>query len=158
MSSFSTCQKTEQDSKRALVPVVIKRFNTSPSEIPENYRAQEGGDWFVRNDFGQVVSIELKSEHRYTGNIFLEIWSNFNTQRKGWFLTSHANEIWYHFLDTNMLYIVGLEKLRQWVLQGERILGSKEVDQKKHSQRNLTKGRLMPCRDLEECGAEVLLL
>ena len=166
MTAFSACLAVEQKSKRLLLPFVLERFGHAPEEVPHTYDAQTQGDWIVTRQDGYRFYVELKAEAETTGNLFLETVSNWHTTRYGWLLTSHADWLWYHFLDTNWLYLIPMGALREWFWgdQDDVDAGAceryREVSQQKHEQGNLTKGFLVPANDVmrEVRGTELVRL
>lgn len=153
--SFAKCLDIERESKRLLIPFVAAQHGTRPVEIPHDYDSQTMGDWRITRRDGYEFNVELKAEVDDTGNLFLETLSNWHTTRYGWFLTSRAEQLWYHFLDTKCLYTVPLGLLRWWAWGAEDDIDSghidkyREVSQQKYGQPNLTKGFLVPVRILQ---------
>ena len=82
------------------------------------------GDLLVATGQGNVVSVEVKAQRRWTGNLFLEVWSNKNlddrashTERgstPGWLITCRADVVGFHFLDLDAVYFLPLFRLQQW--------------------------------------------
>lgn len=112
----------------------------------------------IMNRRGLVWSIELKTERRHTGNLFLETWSNRNLDdphnhamvgsNPGWLLKSRADLFMYYFLDADALYVLSGLALQRWAfgfggVEG-RIYSYPEVKQGKYIQANDTYGRLAP--------------
>lgn len=151
-SAFKACQDIENESKRLLMPWVLQTFGHKPVEIPSDYESQTRGDWEITDKVGYRWPVELKAEVESTGNLFIETYSNWNSTpvRYGWFMTSRAHELWYVFLDVRMLYRVLLPQLRFWMNGADDDVESgnadrfREVTQAKHSQRNMTKGWIVP--------------
>lgn len=73
---------------------------------------------------GETVSVEIKTERKHTGNLFLETWSNRNLDSRdnyyrcepkpGWFVTLRASQLLYYFLDTDTLYCIDMFALKRW--------------------------------------------
>jgi len=59
--------------------------------------------------------IEVKTEQRFTGNVFLETVSNTSTGSTGWFESSAADYIAQGFLDDRRWYLYSLRDLRRAV-------------------------------------------
>ena len=116
------------------------------------------GDLLVATGQGNVVSVEVKAQRRWTGNLFLEVWSNKNlddrashTERgstPGWLITCRADVVGFHFLDLDAVYFLPLFRLQQWAFgTGEnqgRIYDFREVHQRRFVQSNDSWGRIVP--------------
>lgn len=78
----------------------------------------------------RLFAIELKSERRHTGNLFLETWSNKNLRARaqhaqrggnaGWLWKLRADLLLYYFLDTDALYSLDVFALKRWAFGFER--------------------------------------
>ncbi len=158
--SFAKCLDVERESKRLLLPFVLERFGSAPKEIPCDFDSQRRGDWIVKRPDGYELYVELKAEVSDTGNVFLETDSNWHTTRYGWFLTSSADQLWYLFLDTRRLYIIQLGYLREWFWGDKDDVDAgacgryRIVSQAKHEQHNLTKGYIVPVKDIMDALKE----
>jgi hypothetical protein len=163
-STFAKCQEVERESRRRMLPYILHAFGSKPVLIPSDYESQSTGDFKVTRRDGFVVNVEAKAELEFTGNLFLETTSNWHTSRAGWLLTSRAFELWYHFLDTDFLYRWQLGLLRQWFWGDESDVDSgavgkcREVAQKKHEQQNLTRGYLVPAKNMMKAGMQRISL
>lgn len=89
---------------------------------------------------GVMRSLEIKCERKFTGNVFLETWSNHPTTR-GWFYTSQADWLWYFFADVGRLYMFDLPALRRWARGHLNDYRERSVNR---SQPNFTLGRAVP--------------
>jgi hypothetical protein len=75
-----------------------------------------------------VASVGIKVNRRWTGNLFLELWSNKNLDDRashvdrgstpGWLITCRADLIGFHFLDDDTVLFPPLFRLRQWAFGG----------------------------------------
>ena len=82
------------------------------------------GDLLIATGPGRVASVEIKVNRRWTGNLFLELWSNKNLDDRsshvergstpGWLITCRADVIGFHFLDTDSVLFLPLSRLQQW--------------------------------------------
>lgn len=121
------------------------------------------GVFSVRGD--REYFVEMKTEEKHTGNLFLETWSNRNlTDRSnharfgsnvGWLHKQVADLLLYYFLDADKLYVFDLFKLKRWafVTPGKngypgKVWDYREVEQGKTVQHNDTHGRIVPLSDL----------
>lgn len=95
--------------------------------------------------------VEVKCEERYTGNFFLETWSNatFDFSNPGWMYHLKSDYLAYYFRDTKQLYVVDFQSLWDWFFWkrypgGGKLAGSRqrfpEVIQGKCEQKNRTVG------------------
>jgi hypothetical protein len=125
------------------------------------------GDFFMNVDAETVRSLEIKVERQWTGNVFLETWSNRNLEdpnahyehgsTPGWLVTSRADLLLFYFLDTDDLVTVPLLRLKRWAFgsgpQGG-VYAWPEKRQGRYGQANDTWGRCVPVEHLErEVGA-----
>jgi hypothetical protein len=103
-------------------------------------------------DPDRIVTVEIKGEDKFTGNFFLEYWSNRSRLTPGWMLTLRADLLCYVFNDAERAFIIGLPKLQQWAFI--RMTERRRFDghiyrfplaaQGKYEQPNDTWGRLVP--------------
>jgi hypothetical protein len=98
---------------------------------------------------GKTTWFELKAEETWTGNLFLETWSN-RPVSPGWMFTSRADYLLYYFRTEPIarLYFFHMPTLQKWAFgEGDRsgaIYAYREVRQRKSKQRNDTTGRCVP--------------
>lgn len=154
MTAFDDCRSIELTSFEVLAPkfriewsdngqfVVVEKGRLA-KELQEKY-----GDVFV-NKNGHLYTIEIKAERKYTGNLFLESWSNFPVN-EGWMKKLNADWLFYHFLDVNTLYIINFVLLRRWAFNDARIYEFRETQQKKYNQLNDTRGHIVPVETLKK--------
>lgn len=135
------------------------------------------GDLLLNDRHDRLWGVELKAEERWTGNLFLETWSNRNLEdacshsdhggNPGWLYKSRSDLLFYHFLSADALYLVNLFELKRWAFRdlskryinggagkwsgymNGRVYDFPETLQKKYEQRNDTWGRLVPLRVLD---------
>lgn len=126
------------------------------------YLQLEVGDVLFNTPDEKLWAAEIKAEERWTGNLFLETWSNRNFSdrdshaergsNRGWMDHCRADLLLYYFLDADWLYTVDLFRLKQWAFgfggQDGHIYDYPERAQSKYGQRNETCGRLVPIEDL----------
>lgn len=113
------------------------------------------GDYLLTLRTGEVVSVEVKTEAKWTGNLFLESWSNRTAEgkyrRDGWLLTLHADVLLYLFLDAGAAVTLRVPDLRKWALDDGNLYRYKETAVKRSlegEQLNMTVGFLVPVADL----------
>jgi len=97
----------------------------------------------IANVNSQVISVEFKNEVKWTGNLFLETWSNRSRRTTGWMVKLDADILLYRFEDKRVLYSIPFQRLCRWAFVGN-IYRFPEKKQKKHDQLNDTWGRCVP--------------
>lgn len=110
------------------------------------------GDMLIQSSRNrELVCVEVKTERRWTGNIFLETWSNLSGEegrlKPGWLCTLDSDWIAFLFLDTGALYLCDFGELKEWALP-ERVFAYPEREQRQHAQLNRTVGHIVPIADL----------
>jgi hypothetical protein len=111
-----------------------------------------------KDDPDRLVSVEIKTEQRFTGNLFLEHWSNLSRLTPGWMVTLRADLLFYAFEDRGRVFILDLPKLQQWAFREATsradfpgwIYAFPLRRQGRYQQMNDTWGRLVPLRVLRE--------
>lgn len=135
------------DKGEAVVEFGLKRVYCQPKPVPKNINHQLKFGDVVCPGFRSLgiphLKIEVKTEFDFTGNFFFETHSNVHTNRAGWAITSPADELYYLFWDEAKGYRIPNFQHVKWHFDyyKDRF---KEVDQKRHEQENLTRGRLVP--------------
>lgn len=180
-SSFERCRDLEEKWEPLFTEIINRDYGKGFS-VYKNSRSREltsrvadmavqkaAGDYtiFKETTRQQVAFCETKVESRFTGNLFIETHSNFsddpNKQTLGWFFTSDSDFLWYGFDDVKRAYKLDTQNLRHFLLEklvnrkrpsacALRLSDYPERAQSKHSQRNLTVGRLVPIKDLISAG------
>lgn len=89
------------------------------NKMPQNIKRQKTlGDRIIAHPSGVLITVEIKTEQRETGNLFLETWSNRTSderyKKRGWFDTLETDLIVFVFLDTCKAYRLDFPKLRLW--------------------------------------------
>jgi hypothetical protein len=116
------------------------------------------GDLLIATGPGSVASVEIKVERRWTGNLFLEVWSNKNLDDRGshvergstpgWLITCRADVVGFHFTDTNAVLFLPLFSLQRWAFgvgnAPGRVYDFPERRQRRYAQFNDTWGRIVP--------------
>jgi hypothetical protein len=89
-----------------------------PSRVP--YWQRTFGDYLGEFADGYTRSLEVKTERRHTGNLYLETWSNRTTnnewRRDGWMFTLQTDLIAFVFLDAEVGYLMSFSKLKDWAI------------------------------------------
>lgn len=114
-------------------------------------QALVGDGLFVER--GMPVRCEFKVEERWTGNVFLETWSNRSRFKLGWLYLCQSDLLVFYFKDQAKLYACRTLDLKRWVF-GVDEPGNRhrlrEAKQRKTEQRNDTWGLLCPIRMLTD--------
>lgn len=179
MNAFHSARMVEDQAMVILRPFLRERAAKDGEFVliekgPLAKRLQETvGDLLYHKPGNGLRSIELKAEERYTGNLFLETWSNHcfedadcradHPPNPGWLAKTAADYLWYYFIDSDYLFVCGMMSLQRWAYGLVSIDGNRariirqhlyddrytEVVQTKRQQKNRTAGRLVPIADLK---------
>ena len=105
------------------------------------------GDYLCLSHEGHAVVVEVKAEQRWTGNLFIETWSNYRWRNPGWSIKCEADELWYYFQDARpeyeVLYVLNWPVFKVWAFEQEGLRRFKEVRQERTAQKNVTFGCLV---------------
>ena len=184
MNAFDGASMVEARGMTILLPFLEERaegacvVKLAKGRLARFLQATIGDVVFNERDTGALVSVEIKVEQRWTGNLFLETWSNRNLENPqshadrgsnpGWLYKCRADALLYYFLDTDKLITCSVFALKRWAFaqDGEntdqwgkplvgRIWDFPEAPQGRYSQLNDTRGRLVPISVLrDEIGAK----
>ncbi len=175
MNAFTTASLVEHRGMAVLLPFLEERahkgrvVSTASGALAKTLQASFG-DVLMNTDPDTVWSIEIKVEQHWTGNLFLETWSNRNLESKashaelgcnpGWMFSTRADLLLSHFLDTDDLVIVPMFRLKRWAFgSGEEggVYAWPEKRQGRYAQANDSWGRCVPVDVIErEVGARRL--
>ena len=168
MNAFTAAQSVESRGKELLKPWLLEQSDSGAvvwttkgalhRELQEDF-----GDVLFNTPGEQVWCAELKVEERWTGNLFLEVWSNRNLESRdnhtrlgsnvGWMLKQKADLLFYYFLDVDRLLVMPLFQLKRWAFGYGDIVGQIwKYDQKKqgrYQQMNDTWGAIVKVSDLQ---------
>lgn len=152
MNAYRQATEIETIARAELMPWLLKTCQAVEDTAHSEFLQKTCGDWIITK-LSQQYGVELKAEARYTGNLFLETWSNLPRRTLGWMYTSHADWLFYFFADTRDLYVIDFPALWQWAFGvGEKegaIYKYAEKTQSRYNQTNLTKGRVVPIADIQ---------
>ena len=181
-TAFDDCSEVAKESFRRLAPFIEQisggRFVPLDRGALAAYLQQRFGDVLLQLA-GTVATLELKAEHKNTGNVFYEVYSNLIGARRthyelanraGWAFTSQSTFTVYHFLDDDTLLVWDTLRVKRWAFgywqkdgtwrAGQLFRGDQrgpafpERPHTKRPQQNNTIGRLVPYRILQkECAA-----
>jgi len=74
----------------------------------------KGYDKILTFENGKEIFIDEKKRRNDWKDILLEIWSNYEAKKKGWFITSEADYIVYAFMQSKKVYLLPLLIMRVW--------------------------------------------
>src|SRR6185312_437689 len=163
MNAFHDACLVERRGMARLLPYLESRahrgqvIQVSKGPLARHFQ-RSFGDLLIATGPGNVASVEIKTCRRWTGNLFLEVWSNKNLDDRashiergstpGWLITCRADVIGFHFLDTDTVLFLPLFRLQQWAFgAGDgsgRIYDFVERRQRRYVQRNDSWGRIVP--------------
>lgn len=158
MSSFHKCLNTEAIGNKIVYDWISDKhpdwtqfWHTDGGEWSMTIQYEMGGDFTLRRPGKKDILCEVKTEEKFTENIFPERWSNRSTGRDGWLITSRATLLFYLFLDRRIMYLIDMEKLQEWHKSGD-MDRFRMAKQEKHIQHNDTRGLIVPIDDARERG------
>ena len=173
MNAFTTASLVEQRGLAILLPYLEERafkgriVSTARGTLARTLQ-QDFGDYLLNTHDRTVWAVEIKVEQAWTGNLFLETWSNRNLESKathaelgstpGWLIKTRADMLLYYFLDSDDLVTLPVFRLKQWAFgSGDEggIYRFREKRQGRYAQANDSWGRCVPVDVLEqEIGAK----
>jgi hypothetical protein len=161
MNGFSLANAVEARAWVIIHPFIQAKAHNGmmvwPNDSPAGIAIQKShGDIIMQTSEREVSTIELKAEEEFTGNLFLETWSNKNLcsqkshaergSEPGWLVKSRADLLLYYFLDTDDLFVCKMLALQRWAFgdgKPGKVWGFQEVRQNKYVQKNDTWGHLV---------------
>jgi hypothetical protein len=191
VNAFEDARCVEREIMKLVLPFIGERAMdgrfvvTDKGRLSKELQALAGDVLFNRIDpdtgNGRLVCVEVKGERKWTGNLFLEVWSNRSYDpahplRPGWLISSQADLLLYGFLtgarlpgepwyDTCPFYAMSLPRLQTWAFGCGETPGRiwhpdfREVTQRAYCQKNETVGRIVPISVLEnEIGLRTYIL
>jgi len=141
-----------------MLPVMRERFGgrvvlTNSGRMSKQVQKGLGDAVVEKNDRMYFVEFKVE-EYQKTANLFLETWSNRKWKTPGWMLYSHADWLWYFYLDTQNLYCVDFTSLCSWAFgcggQDTGRIYQYPERLTRHQQLNDTWGRCVPVEVLSE--------
>lgn len=147
-SAFSSASRIETEANLVIVPY-LRRLAVRGEIIPtQNFMWLQKmfGDWVVRHSSG-ARTVEVKAEMKWTGNLFLEEWSNRSKFTPGWMYTCQADVLAYYFVEEKKLCLCPMPSLKAWAFIGDGgglMFTHPARQQAKYDQQNDTWGRIVP--------------
>lgn len=98
--------------------------------------------------------IEVKFDYRIadTGNMFIEISTDLDNKKDGWFKFTQAEFIWYGDKQNNLFYVFLLADLKKYIQEQEKILPTRKAadyDENQHI-RKVSQGYLVSIDNFRE--------
>jgi hypothetical protein len=173
MSGWDEARRVESDAWKYLEPFFREEAEGGQLILTSNGRMaaflqQEIGDLILRSRRdSRLYTVELKCERNFTGNVFLETWSNRNLNDRdshamrgsnpGWVIKSKSDLLFYYFISNDHLYVFDLFRLKGWAHIGRNLGRFNEKAQGKYQQMNDTHGVIVPLETLKrEVGFRLL--
>lgn len=161
MTAYQDSLKTEADGQGVLHDWLRHCCNaTVVINAPAHFgrELQQFGDMVVQWDGHKekpIKYIELKIENKYTGNLFVETWSNKARKTPGWIINTKAEHLFYYFISNDTLISLDMMELKDFIYQVDssgkvNAYKYREVKQGKCQQMNDTWGLLVPIDDLKD--------
>jgi hypothetical protein len=167
MSAYTDACLVEQRGMAVLLPFLESRawrgqvIRVAKGPLAKHFQ-RSFGDLLIATGPGNVASVEIKAQRRWTGNLFLEVWSNKNLDDRGshiergstpgWLITCRADVLGFHFIDADTVLFLPMFRLQQWAFGiGDvpgRIYDFPERQQRRYVQRNDSWGRVVPIETL----------
>ena len=147
MSDYDDSCRIEKEGLKILMPMVRLYSPTKePTYHADQHNQTYKGDFTLYNN-GSTKLLEIKTEEKYTGNLFIEIWSNKSTENPGWLYKLRVDYLWYQFLSTDTVYTMIFNELHNFMHEQDeegrrRIDKAYLIKQSKYDQLNDTWGVL----------------
>ena len=118
-NSFDRARLVEAESRRIIEPLLELHTNgryiyTDKGRLAKEFQRQYGDALITMKSSGEMLSVEMKAERKPSRNLFLEMWSNGSRYNFGWMAHCNADLLFYHFLDSDELYIMKMQHLKRW--------------------------------------------
>jgi hypothetical protein len=163
MNAFEDACRIEADGLQDIVRFLDSQSGTGRVVLTDKgnlsaFLQETVGDAVFNCPRGHVWGAEFKIEKKWTGNVFLETWSNLSRKTPGWMIKQNADILLYYFLSRRVLYSIDFRRLCRWAFGDSslwtngkqpkhspgRIYDFPEKRQNKRKQRNDTWGRCVP--------------
>lgn len=168
-NAFDSARRVEAESRRIVEPMLELHTNgryvyTDKGRLAKEFQRRFGDVLISMAANGEMLSVEMKAEQRDSRNLFLEVFSNGSRYTFGWMAYCDADLLFYHFIDTDRLYITHMQRLRRWFWFGigpRRANGETRIHtpgfvrfppkrQNKYKQLNDTWGSCVPINVIKE--------
>lgn len=119
-SSWTSCREFEEECMRDTMIPFIKWWSggdnivrTDSGRLSLDFQ-KKYGDAIVSMQDGDMMAVECKSEEKWTGNFFFEMWSNRSRFTLGWMYTLDCDILMYYFKSVGLLFVLDWKRFRQW--------------------------------------------
>ena len=132
-------------------------FFSNKFTIEEVNMTQQKLGWdriFTHKEDFTRASVEYKTDtqsHK-TGNIFIEVWSNKEVDKRGWAYTTTAQWLYYYVLGTNEVFVVDVAKMKLYLNNWEKQFIKKSAKNPNYS----SEGMLVPIEIFKSVAYEVI--
>ena len=137
MSAWDETREVERRGMAILMPKILREAKSGVYVIPKAQQHQ--GDVVID---GQRY--EFKIEEKYTGNLFIEQYSNRRRQTLGWLHFCESDWIWFFFLQGEHLIECCWPVLQRLVKERARFYRLAPMKNRAHLQLNDSWGYLVP--------------
>jgi hypothetical protein len=159
MTAFHECSARENEATDKIFKAMDSTFSRLDLKVERIVGRKDQktlGDVRLTSPNGKIKTADIKAETRASHNIFFETYSNFiygDMLNPGWGMTLKADSLWYWFAEADAMAVLDLSCLRKWLWVVEpngkhRFNRYQETEQTRHSQDNITMGRLIPFKDM----------
>jgi hypothetical protein len=154
-NGFQEASKVGNQGVLELLPLIDQeafqgRFILTDKGNISEFLQRSVGDVLINCKNQKVWSIEIKTEKKTTGNLFLEMWSNRSRLTQGWMYSLKSDILWYYFQDTKILHSIHFPILQKWSFIRRRIYQFPERKQNTYEQLNDTWGACVPIVTIEK--------
>lgn len=136
-----------------VVTTYLKRHPEAANwwHLLEDKDAQKFGDLCL-SVHGVKRNVEVKTERKSTGNVFIELIARISDDFAGWGVYCKADWIWYVFLDNpGVIYAWKLSDFRNWFFcSDENRYEYYRLVKQKVSSKNMAIGYIVPIPDMRE--------
>lgn len=163
MNAFNDARTVEARAMTRILPFLEEQSGgrfvlTEKGRLAPLLQQIVGDVLFNARTNGRCYAVEVKAEARWTGNLFLEVWSNRNLNDRdnharlgsnpGWMFKLQSDLLFYYFCDVDRLIVLDMFALKRWAFgfngREPRIQEFRFVQQGKRTQPNDTCGYLVP--------------
>jgi len=118
-NAFHDARRVEVESRRIIEPMLELHTDgrfvyTDKGRLAKEFQRRFGDVLIRMAANGEMLSVDMKAERKDSANLFLEMWSNGQRYTFGWMAYSEADLLFYHFLESDRLYITHMQRLKRW--------------------------------------------
>ena len=123
-NSFDIGRSIEKQSSSIIEPLLEEETNgryvyTDKGRLAKEFQKKYGDVLIQEKKNNGMWSVEIKAECKRSDNFFIEFWSNGKRFSPGWMFSLDADLLFYHFLESDELYIMKFTNLKKWFFFGE---------------------------------------